>query len=94
MQLFKLSNKPVKILFTALDTELEITQEFKEVYGIYLLWNNMRSKLLIGSGKNLSRRLSEYYSPAKLNYKNKNNQLRPIHAVILKYGHEQFNVII
>jgi group I intron endonuclease len=54
----------------------------------------MRSKLLVGSGKDLSRRLSEYYSPAKLNYKNKNNQLRPIHAAILKYGHEQFNVII
>lgn len=50
--------------------------------------------MYIGSGVNLSRRLAEYKFLPELTRINKFNQLSPINAAILKYGHNNFSLII
>jgi group I intron endonuclease len=65
-----------------------IILKYKEYKGIYLLYNKVNNKYYIGSGKNLSRRLSNYYFLSKL------NDNRYISNSINHYGHNNFSVFI
>ena len=53
--------KPVKIYSDSCKFKTETTSGLKNVCGIYLWFNKINKKMYIGSGLNLSRRLSEYY---------------------------------
>lgn len=62
--------------------------KYKNFKGIYMLYNKINNKYYIGSGQNLSRRLSNYYYLSRLNDK------RPISNSIIFYGHNNFIVFI
>lgn len=65
-----------------------IFNKYKNKSGIYLLHNNINGKQYIGSAIDLSKRLATYYFPSRL------IDNRFISNSILKYGHENFSVII
>jgi group I intron endonuclease len=81
-----LLSKPVTIFYNALLSKYDIIKYYKNVSGIYLLHNLINGKQYIGSGYDLSMRLSSYY-PSKLLYK------RHISNSI-KYGHNNFSIVI
>jgi group I intron endonuclease len=85
---------PIKIFTNACIFKNDIIYQYKNVCGIYLWFNRVNKKMYVGSGSNLSRRLAEYYFLSKLTRTNKFNQLSPINAAILKYGHDNFSLII
>ena len=80
--------KPVMVFYNALLNRNDIIKNYKNVSGIYLLHNSVNGKQYIGSGYNLSRRLSTYYYSSRLIDK------RHISNSILKYGHDNFSVVI
>ena len=51
--------------------------------------NKLNNNTYVGSGLNLSKRVGDYYKKSALN-----RNLRPIHAALLKYGHENFSLEI
>ena len=65
-----------------------IIKYFKNKSGIYLLHNNINGKEYIGSGLDLGLRLVTYYFPSRL------NDNRHISRSILKYGHNNFSLVI
>ena len=83
-----LLSKPIKIFYNALLSKNNIIKDYKNVSGIYLLHNSINGKQYIGSGYNLSVRLSSYYYPSKL------LDRRHISNSILKYGHDNFSIVI
>ena len=83
-----LLSKPVVVFYNALLNRNDIIKNYKNVSGIYLLHNSVNGKQYIGSGYNLSTRLSTYYYPSRLLDK------RYISNSILKYGHDYFSVVI
>ena len=83
-----LLSKPVVVFYNALLNRNDIIKNYKNVSGIYLLHNSVNGKQYIGSGYNLSTRLSTYYYPSRLIDK------RHISNSILKYGHDYFSVVI
>ena len=66
-----------------------ILTENKNESGIYRWVNRLNSNTYVGSGLNLSKRVGEYYKKSELN-----RNPRPIHAALLKYGYENFNLEI
>lgn len=71
-----------------LNDKFLIVSEFKTKSGIYLIHNLVNGKQYVGSSKNLTQRLSSYYSISKL------IDNRYISRSILKYGHDNFSVLI
>lgn len=65
-----------------------ITSLYKDVRGIYLWHNLVNGKHYVGSGHKLSARLSQYYYPSHL------LSNRHFSNSILKYGHNNFSLII
>jgi group I intron endonuclease len=61
----------------------------KDLAGIYYWYNNINGKQYVGSGDNLSRRLSSYYYTSRLL-----NLDNLINRAILKYGHCNFSLVI
>lgn len=51
--------------------------------------NKLNNNTYIGSGLNLSKRVGDYYKKSELS-----RNPRPIHAALLKYGYENFNLEI
>lgn len=51
--------------------------------------NKLNNNAYVGSGLNLSKRVGDYYKKSELN-----RNPRPIHAALLKYGYENFNLEI
>jgi group I intron endonuclease len=76
------------VFYNALVSKNNIIKDYKNVSDIYLLHNSVNGKQYIGSGYDLSLRLSSYYYPSKLIDK------RYISNSILKYGHDNFSVVI
>jgi len=72
----------------SLDDRNLITSLYKDVTGIYLWHNLVNGKQYIGSGYKLSVRLAHYYYPSRL------LSNRYVTQSILKYGHDNFSVII
>jgi hypothetical protein len=71
-KLYSLNNllsKPVVVFYNALLYRNDIIKNYKNVSGIYFLHNSVNGKQYIGSGYNLSRRLSTYYYPSRLIHK-------------------------
>ena len=83
-----LSFCPVKIYNNMLDDKSLIVSEFNKKSGIYLLHNLVNGKQYVGSSIDLKRRLYSYYSPSKL------IDGRYISNSIMKYGHNNFTVLI
>jgi group I intron endonuclease len=79
---------PLKIYNNMLDDKSLIVSEFNKKSGIYLLHNLVNGKQYIGSSIDLKRRLFSYYSPSKL------IDGRYISNSIMKYGHNNFTVLI
>jgi group I intron endonuclease len=79
---------PVKIYNNMLDDKFLILSEFDKKSGIYLLHNLVNGKQYVGSTIDFKRRLYSYYSPSKL------IDGRYISNSILKYGHNNFAVLI
>lgn len=79
---------PIKIYNNMLDDKSLIVSEFNKKSGIYLLHNLVNGKQYVGSSIDLKRRLYSYYSPSKL------IDNRHISNSILKYGHNNFAVLI
>jgi len=86
--IIKLSINPHMIYFNSLDIKSELTS-YKNKKGIYLWYNNKNGKFYIGSSVNLYNRLRVYFNPKTLN---KENML--IYKAILKYGYENFTLMI
>lgn len=84
----ELSFSPVKVYNNMLDDKFLILSEFSNKSGIYLLHNLVNGKQYVGSTIDLRRRLYAYYSPSKL------IDGRYISNSILKYGHNNFTVLI
>jgi group I intron endonuclease len=78
---------PIKVYNNMLDDKSLIVSELKNKSGIYLIHNLVNGKQYVGS-KNLSQRLSLYYSLSKL------LDNRYISRSIMKYGHNNFSILI
>jgi group I intron endonuclease len=83
-----LSFCPVKIYNNMLDDKFLILSEFNKQSGIYLLHNFVNGKQYVGSTIDFKQRLSSYYNPSKL------IDGRHISNSIMKYGHNNFTVLI
>lgn len=88
IDLNKLFPNNIEIFQNMLEHRNNITLKYKNISGIYCLYNKITKQYYIGSALNLSKRLSEYYFASKL----KSN--RPIEVSINSYGHNNFAVII
>ena len=86
--LIKLKIKPHIIYENSLDARFILTN-YKNKKGVYLWYNNINDKFYIGSSVNLYNRLKAYFN---MNSLKKENML--IYKAILKYGHENFSLII
>ena len=84
----KLPTKPVAVYKNSMKDRNSITSLHKNVTGIYLWHNLVNGKQYVGSGYKLSARLAQYYYPSHL-FSN-----RHISNSILKYGHNNFSLII
>ena len=81
---------PVKCYDNALlCKKIILSKENKDKSGIYRWVNKLNNNTYVGSGLNLAKRIGEYYSQSEL----KRNP-RPIHAALLKYGYENFQLEI
>ena len=69
------------------DKEL-ILNIYKNKSGIYLIHNDINGKYYIGSALNLNKRIATYYFPSRL------CDNRYISNSILKYGHNNFSLVI
>jgi GIY-YIG catalytic domain-containing protein/NUMOD3 motif-containing protein len=83
-----LKSKPVKIYYNALLERYNIIKAYRGIGGIYLFYNLVNGKQYVGSSTNLGLRLARYYYPSVLLDK------RYISNSILKYGHNNFSIII
>jgi len=86
--LANLKSTPVSPVYNLLKDRETILKEYRNKSGIYLLHNNVNGKQYVGSGMNLVKRLATYYFPSRL------ADNRYISNSILKYGHDNFSVII
>jgi len=84
----KLLSKPYKVYYNALSERDNITQDHRNISGVYLFHNLVNGKQYVGSGVGLSTRLSNYFHLSKL------VDQRHISNSILKYGHDNFSVVI
>lgn len=78
----------IKLYNNAKESKLELINTFKNKTIIYMWFNKISGKVYIGSAVNGAKRISTYYQPSIL----KKNSL--IYNNILKYGHDNFSVII
>lgn len=80
---------PEKCYENALLSKNVIFTENKGQSGIYRWVNKLNNNTYVGSGINLPKRIGEYFNKSEL----KRNP-RPIHAALLKYGHDNFKLEI
>ena len=66
----------------------DIYKDLKDVSIIYMWFNQITGRVYIGSAVNVSKRLSTYFQPSIL------GKDGLIYKSILKYGHENFYVIV
>lgn len=83
-----LKSKPVYIYDSLLKDKNIILKDHKSISGIYLLHNLINNKQYVGSAYDLSKRLASYYFPSRL------IDNRYISNSILKYGHDNFTLVI
>jgi group I intron endonuclease len=88
LDLNNLKSVPVSPIYNLLKDKETILKEYKNKSGIYLIHNNINGKQYVGSGTDLGKRLAVYYFPSRL------IDNRYISNSILKYGHDNFSIII
>nr|WDW20857.1 hypothetical protein [Valsa mali var. pyri (nom. inval.)] len=79
---------PVSPIYNILKDRDTILKEYNNKSCIYLIHNNVNGKQYVGSGVDLGKRLATYYFPSRL------ADSRYISNSILKYGHDNFSVVI
>jgi hypothetical protein len=82
-----LRSYPIKIYYNADVQKMEIMKENKGKSGIYRWTNILNGKTYIGSAKNLSIRLRDYYSISYLT----RHDTSLIYKALLKYGYSNFS---
>ena len=84
----RLSFCPIKVYNNMLTDKENIINDFKNKSGIYLIHNLVNGTQYVGSAVNFKKRLSTYYFPSRL------MDNRYISNSILKYGHDNFSLVI
>lgn len=75
-------------LYNMLEDKETILKDYRHKTGIYLIHNNVNGKQYVGNAVDLGNRLVNYYYPSRLGDK------RYISNSILKYGHDNFSIVI
>ena len=88
LNLADLKSSTASPIYNVLNDKEIILKEYKNRGGIYLIHNNVNGKQYVGSGMDLAKRLATYYFPSRL------ADNRYISNSILKYGHDNFSVVI
>lgn len=91
-QHYNTNNSNINSVLTYTDCDLEkpkIFEDNRNKGGIYCWINNINHKFYIGSSVNLSDRFYKYYS-----YKHISERKTPIHNALLKYGFQNFSLVI
>jgi group I intron endonuclease len=83
---------PVKIYENAHSDKLCIIKENKNKAGIYLWTHKESGNTYVGSAKDLSKRLRNYYSISYMTYKNSGNSY--INNALLNHGYSNFSLSI
>ena len=84
--------KPIKIYSNFKEDRQDIKKDQKDKTGVYCLINLINGNIYIGSSVNLAVRMNNYLSTTFL--KNRKNSNMPIIKALLKYGQENFAVLI
>ena len=88
LNLANLKSTTASPVYNLLKDRENILKEYRNKSGIYLIHNNVSGKEYVGSGMDLGKRLATYYFPSRL------ADNRYISNSILKYGHDNFSVVI
>jgi group I intron endonuclease len=88
----KLDIKPIKVYDNFKENRLQIKKDQINKSGVYCLINLINGNFYIGSSINLSLRMSNYLNTTFLKQKKNNNM--PIIKSLLKYGQDNFALII
>ena len=83
---------PTKVYNNFKNDRYKIIKENKNKKGIYLLVNLINGNFYIGSSINLSNRMQNYLNIKYLNTNSNKNM--PIIKSLLKYGHDNFALLI
>jgi len=84
--------KPIKVYDNFKNDRLNLIKDQKDKKGVYCLVNLTNGNIYIGSSINLSVRMRNYLNTTFL--KNRKNSNMPIIKSLLKYGHDNFAVLI
>jgi len=75
-------------------SKVKILAENKKKSGIYMWKNKLNGKIYVGSGVDLSRRLSKYYLPSFMQAQLAKGGKSAIYSAILKHGYQDFSLYI
>jgi group I intron endonuclease len=84
--------KPVKVYDNFKNDRLDLIKDQKDRTGVYCLVNLTNGNTYIGSSINIAVRIRNYLNTTFL--KNRKNSNMPIIKSLLKYGHDNFAVLI
>jgi group I intron endonuclease len=84
--------KPIKIYNNFKENRLQLIKNQKDKTGVYCLVNLINGNIYIGSSVNLAVRMRNYLNTTFLKHKKNNNM--PIVKALLKYGQDNFAVLI
>lgn len=84
--------KPTKVYNNFKENRLQLLKDQKDKTGVYCLVNLINGHIYIGSSINLSSRMKNYLNNTFLKDKKNNNM--PIAKALLKYGQDNFAVLI
>jgi len=84
--------KPIKVYKNFKEDRQQIKKDQKDKTGVYCLVNKINGNIYIGSSVNLAVRMMNYLNTTFL--KNRKNSNMPIIQALLKYGQENFAVLI
>lgn len=84
--------KPIKVYDNFKESRLQLLKDQKDKIGVYCLVNLINGNIYIGSSINLASRMRNYLNNTFL--KSKKNHNMPIVKALLKYGQNNFAVMI
>ena len=84
--------KPIKVYNNFKEYKQQLKKDQKDKTGVYCLVNKINGNIYIGSSVNLAVRMMNYLNTTFLKHRKNNNM--PIIQALLKYGQENFAVLI
>ena len=84
--------KPIKVYNNFKENRLQLIKDQKDKTGVYCLVNLTNGNIYIGSSVNIATRMRNYLNTTFL--KNKKNNNMPIVKALLRYGYDNFAVLI